>query len=318
MPALIAATAQAAWGCVGVPDLLSHRENAVFAVVLPGGARAALRVHRPGYKSDAEIAEELAFCAGLADAGLRCPRGVPTLSGDWLWHGDTGQVVSLVSWIDGAPLGAGDRALPPEAPHLYGELGAVLAALHRAAADLGGVGTGRPAWDLDGLTGAAPLWGRYWESPVLSRDEAALVLRARGHARAFLVEAAQDLGRSVVHGDALRENVFVTEDGLALIDFDDCGPGYRAYDLAVALTQSLDDALLPALRDALVSGYADVAPLSAAERAALPVFSMLRSFSALAWLGPRYPAGHPKVPLYKGRALRAAEDVLAGRDFLSG
>lgn len=318
MPALIATAAQAAWGCVGAPDLLSHRENAVFAVVLPGGARAALRVHRPGYKSDAEITEELAFCAGLADAGLRCPRGVPTLSGDWLWHGDAGQTVSVVSWIEGAPLGAGDRALPPEAPQLYAALGVVLATLHRAAAGLDGLGTRRPAWDLDGLTGAAPIWGRYWDSPALSRTEAVLLRRARDHARAFLVEAGTDLARSVVHGDALRENVFVTEDGLALIDFDDCGPGYRGYDLAVALTQSLDDPLLPVLRDALLRGYEDIAPLSAAERAAMPVFSMLRSFSALAWLGPRYPATHPKVPLYKARALRAAEDVLAGRDFLRG
>ncbi|MDD9717801.1 phosphotransferase [Dinoroseobacter sp. PD6] len=318
MPALIATEAQAAWGCVGTPELLSHRENAVFAVRLPDGARAALRVHRPGYKTAAEIAEELAFCAGLAGAGIACPRGVPTLAGDWLWHGQDGQVVSVVSWVAGAPLGAGDQDLPPEAPRLYAELGATLAQMHQAAAGLGGVGSARPAWDLDGLTGPDPIWGRYWESPCLSSAEAALMIRARNHARGILGDAGGELIRGMVHADPLRENVFVTKTGLALIDFDDCGPGFRAYDIAVALTQSLDDPALPVLRQSIVGGYAEVSALSEAELACLPVFSMLRSCCALAWVGPRFAASHPKLHLYKARALRAAEAVLAKRDILAG
>ncbi|WP_424966326.1 phosphotransferase enzyme family protein [Dinoroseobacter sp. S375] len=316
MPALIATEAQAAWGCIGTPELLSHRENAVFAVTLPDGARAALRVHRVGYKTIDEIAAELALCDALAAAGFPCPRGQRTEAGDWIWQGPGAAVASVVTWVEGAPLGQGDAPLPPNAPALYEALGALLARLHTASPVLDR-SPGRQGWDLDGLTGPEPIWGRYWESPILSEAEASMMVRARDFARDRLQELTPAAQVPLIHGDALRENVLVTEQGLALIDFDDCGPGFRLYDVATALTQSLDEPCLPDLRDAVLRGYEDVSPLGAAERAALPLLSTLRSFCALAWVMPRYPSGHPKGPLYKARALRAAEAVLAGEDFLS-
>ncbi|MEM1077980.1 MAG: phosphotransferase [Pseudomonadota bacterium] len=316
MPALIATEAQAAWGCIGVPDLLSHRENAVFAVTLPDGSRAALRVHRVGYKTTDEIAAELVLCDALAATGFPCPQGQRTLAGGWLWQGPGAAVASLVSWVDGEALGQGDAPLPPNALALYEKLGASLAQLHKAL-PAGSLTARRPAWDLEGLTGPDPIWGRYWDSSILSEAEVALVLRARDVARERLRNLPAEAQVPLIHGDALRENILVAEDGLALIDFDDCGPGYRLYDVATALTQSLDDPLLPKLRDAVLQGYATVTDLEPEERAALPLLSMLRSFCALAWVVPRYPAGHPKSPLYKARALHAAKAVLAGDDFLS-
>lgn len=316
MPALIATEAQAAWGCIGAPELLSHRENAVFAVTLPDGARAALRVHRVGYKTTDEIAAELAICDSLAAAGFPCPKGRRTTEGGWIWQGPGSAVASVVTWVEGAPLGQGDAPLPPNAVALYESLGALLARLHNAIPEQRDTRL-RPGWDLDGLTGPEPIWGRYWESPILSETEASMVLKAREFARERLLDLAPTALVPLIHGDALRENVLVATGGLALIDFDDCGPGYRLYDAATALTQSLDDPRLPDLRDAVLQGYDSVTPLGAAERAALPLLSMLRSFCALAWVMPRYPSGHPKGPLYKARALRAAEAVLAGEDFLN-
>lgn len=318
MPGLIAAQAQDAWGCTGQPVLLSHRENAVFSVRLPNGARAALRVHRVDYKSASEIEAELAFCAGLAEAGIICPRGIKNRDGAWVWRGQDRVLASLVSWVDGNAIGSGDRPLPPEAPLIYRDLGASLARMHRAAdAIQARPQLIRPAWDLDGLTGANPIWGRYWENPDLDRIETQTILAARDLARARLIELEHAMSLGMIHADPLRENVFGTTHGLALIDFDDCGHGYRAYDLAVALAQSLDDPELPELYDAIISGYREAGTLTDADRAALPVLSMLRSFCALAWVVPRYPSGHPKGMLYKMRALRSAEAILSGVDFLS-
>jgi Ser/Thr protein kinase RdoA (MazF antagonist) len=318
MPALIATEAQAAWGCTGAPELLSHRENAVFAVHHPEVGRAALRVHRPGYKSAAGIAAELELCTGLAEAGIPCPRGIETTAGGLVWHGPNATLASLVSWVDGIPIGAGDQPLADDAPRTYRALGTTLARMHRAAADLPMRDpTARPAWDLDGLTGPDPIWGRYWETGALAAPDVALILAARDVARTELARRDAELSTGMIHADPLRENVLATPGGLALIDFDDCGQGYLAYDIAVALTQSLDEPALPDLRDALVAGYRDASALTDADLAVLPLLSMLRSFCALAWVAPRYPAGHPKGATYATRALRAARAVLEGEDFLS-
>ena len=46
----------AAWGLPAqTPELLKYRENAVFKVRLADGRKAALRLHRPGYHSEAEL-----------------------------------------------------------------------------------------------------------------------------------------------------------------------------------------------------------------------------------------------------------------------
>ena len=37
-------------GCNKLPKLIKHRENAVFGVILKNNIKAALRLHRPGYK----------------------------------------------------------------------------------------------------------------------------------------------------------------------------------------------------------------------------------------------------------------------------
>ena len=64
----LAAKAVQAWGGSShAPRLLSHRENAVFEVDLPGG-RAALRLHRPGYRTDAHILSELSWTRQLVEA----------------------------------------------------------------------------------------------------------------------------------------------------------------------------------------------------------------------------------------------------------
>jgi hypothetical protein len=41
------------------------------------------------------------------------------------------------------------------------------------------------------------------------------------------------------------------------------------------------------------------------------MFAMLRSLSAVGWTIPRMPTDHPRISLYLGRAMRAAEGFLA-------
>jgi Ser/Thr protein kinase RdoA (MazF antagonist) len=305
--------ALALWGGTGTPRLISHRENAVFEVALPKG-RAALRLHRPGYRTADEIRSELVWATALAQSGLPVPEAVPARDGALLHSLPDGPDVTVTTWIDGAPVGDGDTALGADGVALHHRLGDLLARLH----DLSDAWTPpadftRPPWDRAALTGPDPAWGRYWENPSLTGEERALILQARAKADAVLRDGSADIG--LIHADALRENVFQTDQGLTLIDFDDSGVGYRLYDLGAALSQSLEDPRLPQFAAALVQGYAARRPVQADR---LAMFLMLRCFSSLGWVMPRYAADDPKQVHYKARALKAARAFLTGPALFSG
>ena len=62
-------------------SVIKYRENAVFRVEHATG-RHALRLHRTGYHSDAELYSELQWMQALDEAGVSVPIVVPTMSGD--------------------------------------------------------------------------------------------------------------------------------------------------------------------------------------------------------------------------------------------
>jgi Ser/Thr protein kinase RdoA (MazF antagonist) len=79
------------------------------------------------------------------------------------------------------------------------------------------------------------------------------------------------------HGDAGSANAHVTADGrLTLFDFDMCGAGWRAYDVG---TFCIDEP--EAIVQAFLEGYEAVRPLTAAERAAIPLFQIVQSIWVL-------------------------------------
>jgi Ser/Thr protein kinase RdoA (MazF antagonist) len=87
----------------------------------------------------------------------------------------------------------------------------------------------RPRWDVAGLTGETPFWGRFWDHPALEPDERETLLAARAHVAGTLATRGGDFG--LIHADVLRENVLFAASGPHLIDFDDAGFGFRAFDL---------------------------------------------------------------------------------------
>ena len=309
-----AAEAAALWGATLTAEL-RNRENAVHAIRLPDGSCAALRLHRVGYQTEAAIRSELWWCGALAEAGLPVPRPLASISGEALPALTTGRRASVVSWIDGAPFGEAGVPLQGSVAAQcarHRALGRLLAQVHAATDRLAlPASFTRPRWDIDGLTGAAPFWGRFWDHPALSPAEAATLCRARDALRERLTDHARQASLGPIHADVLRENILVAPTGLSLIDFDDSGIGFRLYDLGTVLSQDLYEPARPALQAALIEGYAEI---QAADFNMVPLFTLARVLASVGWAAPRLPPGHPVHRSHIARAVMWAEHVLAGRE----
>ncbi len=301
------------WGVRdAVPHLIKNRENAVFEVVQKNGARAALRLHRPGYQSDDAICSEMIWSEGLVKGGMNVPRPIRTVAGDLIAQvPESGRVASMVSWIDGVPLGEGGRAFDWDEntqARLYHDLGKQLAMLHRVSDELTFDNNfSRPVLDREGLLGEQPLWGKFWENPALTKAETELLLIIRERISAVLETLSNDKQHfGLIHADALRENVLVQDGKVCLIDFDDGVFGYRLYELGVAMSQNWHLPNAPALAEALCQGYGleeDSAPL-------VPIFTVMRVLASCGWAIPRYSADDPAMAGYANRAVEISKRYL--------
>lgn len=289
------------------PRLIKIRENIVYRVILPDGTGAALRLHRPGYQSRKGVEAELDWMAQLARRDIPVPPPIPTKTGDLTaMVGD--RVASCVGWLEGEPIGAGDVPLAGPVDQncaVMRALGQLLAKVHRAtdALDLPS-SDARPCWDASGICGPDPLWGRFWDNPALTPENRDLLIAARDKAGAALEGFNGSYG--LIHADVLRENVLAGPAGLSLIDFDDAGYGFRAYDLGTALVQNLEEPALPDLVQALVEGYG----LDNSTHAQLPLFVALRTFASAGWIVSRAEPDDPKQAFYAARAVKMARHVL--------
>lgn len=320
----LARAALTAWDVTSPPRLIKNRENAVFEVTGPQGNRCALRLHRPGYQTDAAIRSELWWSEALVNAGLDVPVPVRTRTGDVIAYiengAKNGRVASLVTWTDGVVLGDGGVPLnwsEAEQEDIYRALGGLLAQLHEASdgATLPSAFE-RPTLDIDALIGDDPAWGRFWQNPSLTAPEQDLLHETRAAMGVFLVrhvESGGDFG--LIHADALRENVVIDGTTPKLIDFDDGVFGFRLYELGVVMSQNWEETNAADLGAALLAGYGEVRGQSEdAEDAqdSLHAFTVMRCLASCGWVIGRNPDDHPDVRTYAQRALRAARMYLDG------
>lgn len=274
------------------PELLKYRENAVFKVRLANGEPAALRLHRPAYHSPAALASELAFMAHLRENGLAVPEPIPTGTGALLVTlGEAPHHADLLGWMEGEPLGESGVPLPRagrDMPALFETIGRDMARLHDAADAFVQPGNfERPAWDAAGLLGEAPFWGRFWDCAQLESADRIYLADLREDLAARLAALAPNLDYGLIHADLVRENVFVRGGEVAFIDFDDCGFGFRLFDVATTLLRNLREPDFPALNAALLEGYAAVRPEAKREFAHLPLFLLLRALTYIGWAAAR-------------------------------
>ncbi len=260
--------------------LIATRENTVYRVD-HGPDRYALRLHRQGYRTNSELAAELDWMAMMDRAGLSVPAPIASFDGPFLQIVD-GVQVDVLTWLEGETL---DAALPDMDAamhaHVFHQLGQDMARMHTAIDAWPEANScDRPAWDLDGLLGNAPLWDRFWDNPALSQDQKAQMLVFRRTAADDLATLAPTVDYGLIHADLVPANVMMSGDTLHFIDFDDGGFGFRLFEVATALLNRRAAPEYPMLRMALIDGYTAVRPLDTTH---LPLFLALRAATYVGW-----------------------------------
>lgn len=272
---------------------VSVSENIAFRVTDGQGRSYVLRLHRPEYHNHAELVSEQMWTAALLDAGVDVPVVVKAWDGRGYVSVDVGdqrRYAGLLEWVDGDTLaGRIGTGAKTDVRAAYARLGGIMAALHEQAAGwTPPPGFTRHAFDADGLMGEQPFWGRFWESPHLDGSQRRRLDALRHRVHAMLRGYRKDSEVfSLIHADLHAANVIVNGERLHVIDFDDAGFGWHAYDFAVALYHHQEDADYAAIRDALIEGYQQVRSVADDIVAMIPLFLLIRSLASIGWTAAR-------------------------------
>lgn len=261
-------------------QLIAHEENTTFR--LRGQGRGAstsryepneylLRIHRPGKHGDgiqAErcIASELMWLEALRrDADLAVPEPLLTTQGGLTTTASAPgvpqpRVCTVLRWMQGV------RYRKSARPAHIQQIG-------RATAQLHDHGTSwrqpeafsRKAWDWNTFFGDGMDFGGITADQtfeLLPARHRSTFERVAEHMRVVMTELVDDRDAyGLIHGDLHLDNVLFRGREPRVIDFDDCGEGYLAYDIAVGLwgPRMRDD--YPRMYEAYRAGYEAVRPL---------------------------------------------------------
>ncbi|WP_417534873.1 phosphotransferase enzyme family protein [Marinobacterium stanieri] len=267
-------------------DLLTTSENATFiSHDCHTDRKIIIRVHRPDYHEQQEIESELAWISDLRTSGqIETPAPIETTHGSPVVSIKAdGREFFVVGFehVSGAEPDVGQSL-----PSWFEKLGAVTATLHQHSRDWQPPDWFmRKRWTLDTMIAPDGLWGDWRDAPGLSADDEAVINQAIGHIeREIEAYGLGDDRYGLVHADLRLANLLVDGDRMSIIDFDDSGFCWYAYDFAAAISFYELDPIIPQLREAWVKGYRSVAEFSDEDEALLETFVMIRRIMLTAWL----------------------------------
>ncbi len=215
-------------------------------------------------KAEADVAWEARLVTALHSAGVPAPP--PMLARDGRPY-----AACLRKWASAFPWRAGHHLAADQiTPAIAATAGTALAQLHLAGLALPAAWRRGSIYDHDHLVTRFERCARVDDKALthafaIIREELAVASAAHAIRRAAT--------QGIIHGDLFRDNVLWEGDQLsAILDFEQASGGSLAYDLAVAIndwcwtgTPELE------LAAALIAGYQRLRPLTAGDRAALPI-----------------------------------------------
>ncbi|ATA25258.1 aminoglycoside phosphotransferase [Brenneria goodwinii] len=283
------------WGLSADSELklLTISENATYLVTDPDRQRhLVMRVHRPDYTTHAEIRSELAWIKALRQSGaVQTAAPVPMADGELVGVIQDGAHIRHVVAFEFVP-----GREPEAADNLedwYQELGTITGRLHSHSKSWRKpAGFTRKIWDYATILGERAYWGNWRHAQGLTPDGLAILERTA----ALLKKQTDNFGSDpqrfgLIHCDMRLANLLVNEEKMTVIDFDDCGICWYAYDFAASVSFMEHDPRIDSFLHAWLTGYRSVAPFSEEEEKAIPMFLMLRRMQLTAWV-----ASHAETP----------------------
>ena len=278
--------ALASAGFVGDGRLLALNsyENRVYQVWLEDGGQASVvaKFYRPGRWSEAQILEEHAFAAELAEREI--PVVAPLSAGGRTLHKSGGFLFAVYPR-------RGGRTPELEDPDTLEWMGRFIARIHALGATRPFVQ--RPALDIETFGREPREWllaSGFVPSDLLEAWSSAVDLALAGVARSY--ERAGRVRTLRLHGDCHAGNVLWTDEGPHFVDFDDCRTGPAIQDLWMML--SGDRASMTRQLADVLAGYEDFHDFDPRELHLLEALRTLRLVHYSAWLARRW--GDPAFP----------------------
>lgn len=281
------------WGLEGATvSPVAYRENMTFKIDAEVGT-FAFRVHQANYRTDAQIQSELDLMAYLNSVGIRTPVVVPTQRGSLFTTASSDDVeeprqCDMFEWIDGRPLRQTGEAFSTPLAELtasYEVVGRLAGKIHNAAARWERpLNFERPAWDCEGIFGVNGQLGDFRRLRDVSEQQQHLLLDVAEKLTELMGSFGQTSDRyGLSHGDFLAENIFVCDDGIRLLDFDDAGEGWYLFEIVTAVFDLLETPAFEPCLAAIVSGYRQERELPDEHLAMVPAFVVARVLSYLGW-----------------------------------
>ena len=286
-------------------ECINFEFNATFSISTVSGQKYALRLNINSTRVASNIQAETQWVRGLSRTpSINVPTPIASLADTYLVsaiHADSGQEIFgvMYSWLEGEELGD-----EPTCEQLR-IVGQTMALLHDHSSNFT-------------LTDGAELptfndffWGTedylFSSKSLLIPQDRQLIEQARDLIMKFTRELYATSPVHIIHADLHGWNLMWHEDQLYIFDFDDCGYGVEAQDIAVALYY-LDT---PEQEVALLDGYKSIRPLPIYSENAMKALLLQRRLLLLNYLYETKNAEHKEMlPAYLEKTIERVSTFL--------
>jgi len=286
-------------------ESINFEFNATFSVSTRSGQKYALRLNINSTRTVSNIYAETQWVRDLARIpSINVPTPIASLDDQHLvsaHHADSGQTIYgvMYSWLEGEEIGD-----EPTLDQLH-TVGRAMALLHENSSNFT-------------LTDGAELptfndffWGTedylFSSKSTLIPKDRQLIEQARDLIMMFTDELYATSEVHIIHADLHGWNLMWHEDQLSIFDFDDCGYGVEAQDIAVALYY-LDT---PEQDAAFLDGYKSIRPLPLYSEKAMRALLLQRRLLLLNYLYETKNAEHKEMlPAYLEKTIERVSTFL--------
>ncbi len=286
-------------------ECINFEFNATFSVSTESGQKYALRLNINSSRNYSNILAEVLWVRDLVRTpSINVPVPIATLDDQFVvsaLHDDSGQMIygAMYSWLEGEEIGD-----EPTLEQLR-TVGQTMALLHENSSSF---------LLTDGAT--LPTFNDFFwgtedylfstKSTLIPKDRQ-LIEQARDLIMQFTDELYASSPVHIIHADFHGWNLMWNEQQLYIFDFDDCGFGVEAQDIAVALYY-LDS---PEQDAALIDGYKSIRPLPTYSDNAMKALLLQRRLLLLNYLFETKNAEHKEMlPAYLEKTIERVSTFL--------